>query len=105
MQHNVRTCPIAGASKSQIQANSLKDQRKAVAGIGKLKVYCRYTTFSSLFLLGQVKMSIKEVFIFILLHLYFTCPSGQVVIKTYVAPCEGRPINDNSITHKRKKDQ
>ena len=34
---------------------------------------------------GQVKMSFWQVFI--LSNLYFICPNGQVVIKTYVAPC------------------
>ena len=55
---------------------------------GKLIVFCRHTTFNTnikkknLFG-GKQKYHSGKCF---LLNLYFTCPNGQVVIKTYEHP-------------------
>ena len=77
-------CP--GASKSQIRASILKHQEMTVARIGQAKsllwryMYDFQNKNNSFSFWGktQVKMSFGQVF---LLHLYFTCPNGQVLIK------------------------
>ena len=79
---------LPGASKIHIRASILKDQEITVAQI-RLKVYCEHTTCNTKkkkkkSFWGKEKCHSGKC---VLLNLYFTCPNGQVVIKTYVAPC------------------
>ena len=84
----ISSCQIAWAKLSQIRASILKDQeikfapiRQANSVLWTYNFHARNNSF-------WVKYKCHSGIVICLWNLYFTCTNGQVVIKTYILPCE-----------------
>ena len=72
-------CP--GKVKSDLGKYFERPRNNSLPESGKLKVYCGHTSFNTKITLFSFWGKCFS------LNLYFTCLNGQVVIKTYEAPC------------------